>query len=88
VPVLILSGEMDATTPPDGARAVCTMLGNCRLVAIPSLGHGPFDLDAWQNGDCVDRLAVAFYQAASPGALDTGCVERMVPPPFVIGHRP
>ncbi len=88
VPVLVLAGEMDATTPPAGARAVCAALGNCRFVAVPALAHGPFDLDAWQGGDCFDRLAISFYDAPSPAALDAGCVAHMVPPPFAVLARP
>lgn len=82
VPVLILSGDMDATTPPDQARAVCAALGNCRLVSFPALAHGPFDLDRWQDGGCFDRIAISFFDAATPAALDTSCLARMKPPPF------
>ena len=73
---------MDATTSPEGAQRVCAALGNCRFIEIPDLAHGPFDLDRWQAGDCFDRLAVSFYQAPSPSALDIGCLAGMHPPPF------
>jgi len=84
--VLILSGEMDATTPPAYARRVCAAL-RCHLVSFPLLAHGPFDLDAWKHGDCFDRIAVAFYEAEDPSVLDTSCVAAMQPPPFAVGVR-
>ncbi|HTM21716.1 MAG TPA: alpha/beta fold hydrolase, partial [Kofleriaceae bacterium] len=86
-PVLIISGDMDATTPPVYADDVCAMLGTCRVIRVPALAHGPFDLDHWQNGGCVDALAVAFLEAADPRTLDISCVATMRPPPFALPGR-
>lgn len=86
-PVLVLSGGMDATTPPADGHAVCAMLGRCRLVSFPLLAHAPFDLGAWQGGDCYDRIAIAFFEADRPMEVDTSCVSEMRPPPFVVPGR-
>lgn len=84
VPVLIVSGDADATTPPSWAARVCGALPRCRLVQVPHLAHGPFDLDAWTGGDCLDRLATDLYRSGSAEAVDASCVTRMVPPPFSV----
>ena len=84
--VLVLAGGMDATTSPEGARQVCAALGNCRFIEVADLAHAPFDLDRWQEGDCLDRIAAAFFDQPRPAPLDTGCLARMHPPPFDIGR--
>jgi hypothetical protein len=49
-------------------------------VDVPELGHGPFDLGRWVEGDCVDRVAATFL--ADPRTLDASCIGRMRPPAF------
>jgi pimeloyl-ACP methyl ester carboxylesterase len=83
-PVLLLVGEFDATTPPHYAREVCAALANCRLVQIPGMGHGPFDLDAWSGGECFNRVVLEFLDRGDPKGLDTSCVAGMTPPPFAM----
>jgi hypothetical protein len=51
-----------------------------RTIDFPDMGHGPFDLDRWTEGDCFDRTAAAFL--ANPARVDTLCIARMRPPPF------
>jgi pimeloyl-ACP methyl ester carboxylesterase len=80
VPVLVLSGSMDHVATPDWGREFCTNRKGCTFVSIPEMGHGPFDLDRWNEGDCFDHLAVRFL--ADPAHLDTSCVARMHPPGF------
>jgi len=82
VPVLVIAGEMDHATPPRFGAELCAGLPRCRFVAIPHLGHSPFDFDSWTGGACFDRLAIDFYAGAEPGLLDVSCVSAMVPPPF------
>jgi pimeloyl-ACP methyl ester carboxylesterase len=84
VPVLILSGEMDHVTPPRFAAELCAGLPLCRMITIPHLAHGPFDLDEWGNGDCLDQLAIDFFANPVPSVLDDSCVATMVPPPFTL----
>jgi hypothetical protein len=71
---------MDHVTTPDWSREFCATTGGCTLVSIPALGHGPFDLDRWKEGDCFDGLSVAFFE--NPSHFDAGCVAGMAPPPF------
>jgi pimeloyl-ACP methyl ester carboxylesterase len=82
VPMLILSGEMDHVTPPRFAADLCGRLPRCRLISIPGLGHGPWDLEMWINGDCFDRIALDFYATPVPHAVDASCVGTMAPPSF------
>ena len=59
------------------------LLGDGRMlqfVSIPDLGHGPFDLGAWTEGDCFNRLAAHFFE--DPGHPDAACVAHMTPPLF------
>ncbi len=84
VPVLIVTGEADAVAPPSWAAQVCAALPRCRVLRVPHLAHGPFDLEAWIGGDCLDRLAMDLYRLGSAEAVDTSCVARMTPPPFAL----
>lgn len=84
IPILIISGDMDHVTPPRFAAGLCGRLPQCRMVSIPHLGHGPFDLEMWTNGDCFNRLTLDFYANPVPEALETSCVPTMAPPPFAL----
>jgi pimeloyl-ACP methyl ester carboxylesterase len=79
IPVLLLSGGRDATTPSAWARRVAATLGNSRVVIIPAMTHLPAGLD---NMECLDRMMDAFFATASARELDTSCVATMSPPPF------
>ena len=78
-PLLLLSGEMDNVMPPDSAQEFCSRLPNCRLVVIPDLGHGPFDLEEWTGGECYDRIATKFLD---DGITDDSCLKKMHAPAF------
>ena len=84
--VLVLSGEADHVAPPAWSAAVCGALPRCRLVRVPHLGHGPFDLDSWQGGavECFDRLALELLTGGDAERVDASCVRAMVPPPFAV----
>jgi pimeloyl-ACP methyl ester carboxylesterase len=79
-PVLVVSGGMDHVTPPDWAEAFCSTLPSCRLLRVPALGHGPFDLDQWTHGECLDAVMLGFYE--HPGTIEPDCLRGMKPPPF------
>jgi len=80
VPVLVLSGSMDHVATPDWGREFCDSRKGCTFLSIPDMGHGPFDLDQWAEGDCFDRIAAGFL--ADPRHVDTSCIARMRPPAF------
>jgi pimeloyl-ACP methyl ester carboxylesterase len=84
-PTLLVSGEIDATTPPEASRELCSHLPNCQLLVIPAMGHVPFDLDAWTDGACLESLMIDFFELADPRAVDTSCLSGMVPPTFATG---
>ena len=79
-PVLILSGQMDPVTPPQRGEEVAKYLPNSRHVIIPQAGHG---MDGLSDQECVDRLIIEFMDKGDAKALDTSCVEKMMPPPFL-----
>jgi pimeloyl-ACP methyl ester carboxylesterase len=79
VPVLLLAGGRDATTPPSWARQVSAGLPKSRVVNIEAMSHLPIGLD---HLDCLDRLADAFFAKGSAEGLDTTCVATMSPPAF------
>jgi len=82
VPVLLLAGGRDATTPVAWAREVATGLPNGRVVVIGPMAHLP---DGLANMVCLDRLMDAFFAKGSAGDLDVRCVATMTPPPFELG---
>ncbi|HEX3108883.1 MAG TPA: alpha/beta fold hydrolase [Thermoanaerobaculia bacterium] len=77
--VLVMSGEMDATTPLDWAYEFCAKLPHCHVLLFPDLGHGPFDLDQWKHGECWDAIAAKFL---ATGRVEDGCMKGMKPPAF------
>lgn len=79
VPVLLLAGGHDATTPPSWARQVAAGLPNGRVVTIEAMSHVPVGL---AHMDCLDRMMDAFFARGSAEGLDTACVAAMTPPPF------
>jgi pimeloyl-ACP methyl ester carboxylesterase len=82
IPVLIFSGNMDPVTPPQRGEEVARYLPNSRHVIVPQAGHA---MDGLTEPECVDRIIMEFMEKGEAKALDVGCVERMVPPPFVTG---
>lgn len=77
VPALILSGELDAATPPHFAAAVARSLPNSRHIVIRNAAHA-----YWQ--ECPQRLVADFFSAGSARDLDVACVSQMRRPPFVV----
>jgi pimeloyl-ACP methyl ester carboxylesterase len=80
LPVLIFSGNLDPITPPQRGEEVAKYLPNSRHVIIPEAGHG---VDGLSDAGCVDRIIIDFMDKGSVKDLDTSCVDRMAPPPFV-----
>ena len=80
LPVLIFSGNLDPITPPQRGEEVAKYLPNSRQVIIQEAGHG---VDGLSDGGCIDRIIIDFMDKGSANDLDTSCVDRMAPPPFV-----
>lgn len=66
VPVLLLTGELDQTTPPRYAASVGQSLRNSRHLLLPNRSHN--DLD-----DCVSRIIESFLITNDPGRADASC---------------
>lgn len=81
IPVLLLSGGRDATTPTAWARRVAAGLRNSRILVFKYMAHLPVGLE---NIVCVDRLMDAFFSKASVQGLDASCSLTMAPPPFAV----
>ena len=80
IPVLIFSGQLDPVTPPERGEEVASHLPNSKHVIIPHGGHG---IDGLTNVECLDRMMLEFLSKGNAKDLDTNCVERVLPPPFV-----
>ncbi len=81
IPVLLMSGGRDATTPTAWARAVAAGLPRGRVVVIAAMPHLPVGL---ANMVCLDKVMDAFFAKGSAGGLDAACTATMTPPPFVL----
>jgi hypothetical protein len=72
----MLSGELDAATPPQYATAAARTLPNARQVLIGNAAHDYSD-------DCSRDLTAAFFERGSAQGLDTRCVSDLRRPPFL-----
>jgi pimeloyl-ACP methyl ester carboxylesterase len=77
VPVLMLSGELDAATPAHYATEAARTLPNARQVLIRNVAHDYF-------ADCLRDLVADFVARGSARDLDTRCVETLRRPPFAV----
>lgn len=78
VPVLLISGAVDAVTSAAGAERVARALPRAWHVVFPNQSHDS------RNPPCEQRLMVAFLLAADGAGLDTGCAATTTRPPFLI----
>ena len=76
VPVLMLSGQLDAATPGHFAAAAARSLPNSRQILIRNAAHWYFD-------DCLRDLTADFIAKGLARDLDVRCVEALRRPPFV-----
>jgi len=79
-PVLIFSGYLDPVTPPERGEEVASHLPNSKHVVI---AHGAHGVDGLTNLECIDKVMLEFLAKGNARDLDTSCVERVLPPPFV-----
>jgi pimeloyl-ACP methyl ester carboxylesterase len=71
-PALLLTGELDNTTPPAYAERVAAGLPRGRVLRLPARSHN--DVDA-----CVTGLIAAFIAGGDAAAVDTSCVAATPP---------
>jgi pimeloyl-ACP methyl ester carboxylesterase len=74
VPVLLLSGTLDAVTPPRWGEEAASHLPNSLHVVAPG-AHGV-------GGECIAGIINTFLNTGSVDGIDTSCVQDMRLPPF------
>jgi pimeloyl-ACP methyl ester carboxylesterase len=75
VPVLMISGEADGSSPTWYGEKAVKFLSNGRQVKIRYYGHQ-------MGGPCVEQIFQQFLTAGSNKGLDTSCTETIRRPPF------
>jgi pimeloyl-ACP methyl ester carboxylesterase len=78
VPVLVISGDLDANTPTSAGRKVARQFEHATLAEIPNTGHVPTD-----GSPCAMRLGMRFI--ATTTAKSTACAGTGTPPPVTPG---
>jgi pimeloyl-ACP methyl ester carboxylesterase len=78
VPALLLSGEADPVTPPDGAARAATGFADAKHVVVRGQGHGQIGVG------CASRLVATFLDAKTAKGLDATCLESAAPAPFFL----
>jgi pimeloyl-ACP methyl ester carboxylesterase len=77
IPTLLLSGEIDPTTPPRMAEMTARTLPNNLNVVLPGISHGPFP-------QCAIDIMGAVVASGAVKGIDTSCVRSMRREPFVV----
>ena len=81
LPVLLISGEDDGSTPPWFGKEMLKTLSHAKQVMVPNYGH---QIDSV----CVIGMLRAFIDKGNTDGLDTGCAAGTVRPPFVVQAPP
>ena len=77
VPVLLVVGVRSAG-PSANVRGAVRELPSSRTIVVPNAGHGSLQLG------CLSKVAQQFIERGTADGLDTRCVARYTPPPFVV----
>jgi pimeloyl-ACP methyl ester carboxylesterase len=77
VPVLMLSGEIDASTPAQLGTVAARTLSNARQILLPNTSHR-------YGHACMNALVAEFFVKGSAGALDIACASTLKRPPFTV----
>jgi len=75
LPVLLISGEADGSTPPWLGEEVAKSLTNGRQIKIRYYGHQT-------DGPCVLGILTDFIEKGTVKAVDTSCTDQIRRPPF------
>jgi len=78
-PVLLISGRLDPSTPPENGESLARELHGARQLVVPNGAHSFNNL-----GGCVDEVIAAFVAKGSADGLDTTCADRIALPAFVL----
>ena len=78
VPVLLVVGGNDPQDPVANVRGAVRELPSSRTIVVPNAGHGSLQLG------CLSKVAQQFIERGTADGLDTRCVARYTPPPFVV----
>ena len=78
VPVLIVVGGNDPQDPLASVRNARREMPASRTLVVPHAGHGALQLG------CTAQVAQRFVELGTAEGLDTRCVARYTPPPFVV----
>jgi pimeloyl-ACP methyl ester carboxylesterase len=81
MPALIIQGRKD---PVIGSGSAIKRYRNGRELLIPQMNHVPWGLS---NIECLDHLVNTFFVKADWRALDTTCIQNMLPPPFKVSDE-
>ncbi|WP_405164176.1 alpha/beta fold hydrolase [Nocardia sp. NBC_01499] len=73
VPVLVLSGDLDANTPDANGRAAAAQFRHATFVSVPNTGHVP----GLEPSGCILGLVARFIRTTSAG--DLACLDRIPP---------
>jgi pimeloyl-ACP methyl ester carboxylesterase len=80
-PALLLSGYLDPSTPPEMGNEVAAGLPNGVHVVMRNRSHGTEGPDDYA---CVDRVIAQFVERGTTRELDTSCLMKLRPRPFVL----
>lgn len=78
IPTLIVSGELDPVTPPEGGDEVARTLKRALHIVIPAGSH------SGDTGGCLEKVLSELVREGSVAELDTTCVKDVKRPPFVL----
>jgi pimeloyl-ACP methyl ester carboxylesterase len=73
VPALVMSGELDAITPPRYGARIAAGLAQGRHLILPDRSHDDVD-------PCVGGVVDRFLDTADPWGVDVGCLGEEAPP--------
>ena len=76
LPVLMLSGDIDPSTPIELAEAASKFLPNGRQIILRNTPHN-------YGSDCAQNLIIEFIDHGSTQKLDASCAARLRRPPFL-----
>jgi pimeloyl-ACP methyl ester carboxylesterase len=72
-PTLLLSGQWDPVTPPEGAELVARTLSHAKHLVLPGQGHNVLAVG------CMPKVLARFVEAGRVETLDTACLAKVKP---------